>query len=353
MKQILRVSLFIASLPMIASAAGTNAQLSKEQHEANKKLNQQRLSSEIDEVSHAQDPSKNKGVCPPSGLTLGWPLGGTAYKDWMVMNYVDLDPTTGLKDYTNRTGANAQTYDGHRGLDIDVPSFRYMDNNFPVNASADGTVTEIYQSSYDRNLTCSTDQWNHVTLTHGNGFTTTYGHMKKNSVVVSVGQNVVKGQKLGVVGSSGCSTYPHLHLETIDCNGNVIEPLKEGMFSSPPTYTKSAPTTIMDTYIRQPVVTSISQLQDPGTTEPTTVSAGVNFSVAMTVSHFKVGDSLTVEFYDPSNTLQGFSYSQTTSTFYPMSHWWGNFYLSTLGTWTMKYKVNGIPQATRTITVVP
>lgn len=343
-------------LSVLATASTVHATaISQEQ------MNQELEAKRRHESEHTEDfaakfypPKKDsKLVCPPSGLSLSWPLGGTAYKNWMVFNYVDLDTTTGVKDYMGYTGANAQTYDGHRGLDIDVPSFRYMDNDTPVIASAAGTVTEIYQASYDRNTSCSTDQWNHVTLKHANGFQTIYGHMKKNSVVVTVGQTVTAGQKLGVVGSSGCSTGPHVHLETIDCNNKLIEPMKEGMFLSPPIYTKNAPTTIMDTNIKQPTISSYTELQDPGLTEPTSVHAGVNFSVAMIVSSLKVNDVLAIDVYDPSNTLQSFGYSNTSSSYYAFSYWWSNFYLNTLGTWTFKYKVNGTVQVTRTITVVP
>ena len=52
-----------------------------------------------------------------------------------------------------------------------------------------------------------------VTLGHANGWRTIYGHLKMNSVVVNVGDIVQPGDTLGVVGSSGCSTAPHLHFE--------------------------------------------------------------------------------------------------------------------------------------------
>src|SRR5687768_6826669 len=66
-------------------------------------------------------------ICSPSDFRFRWPLGGVSYADWMNLNYVDLNPTGGLlKDYRGNTGGLALTYDGHRGTDIIVPSFRYM-----------------------------------------------------------------------------------------------------------------------------------------------------------------------------------------------------------------------------------
>lgn len=52
---------------------------------------------------------------------------------------------------------------------------------------------------------------NYVTINHGNGVYTTYCHMKYNSVKVKKGDSVEKGQELGLKGSTGHSTGPHLH----------------------------------------------------------------------------------------------------------------------------------------------
>src|SRR6185503_14016865 len=55
-----------------------------------------------------------------------------------VVNYVDLDPTAGLLDYA----CGVTTYDGHRGLDVDIPFFYDMDEGVPILCAAPGTVVD-------------------------------------------------------------------------------------------------------------------------------------------------------------------------------------------------------------------
>lgn len=62
---------------------------------------------------------------------------------------------------------------------------------------------------------------NYVIINHGNGYSTLYGHMLNNSMVVQAGQVVKQGQKLGAMGSTGRSTGTHLHFEIKGPNGGV------------------------------------------------------------------------------------------------------------------------------------
>jgi murein DD-endopeptidase MepM/ murein hydrolase activator NlpD len=60
-----------------------------------------------------------------------------------------------------------------------------------------------------------------VAVDHGNGYQTLYGHL--SSVNVSCGQSVRQGQLIGLGGSSGNSTGPHLHFE-VRLNGGFVNP---------------------------------------------------------------------------------------------------------------------------------
>ena len=60
-----------------------------------------------------------------------------------------------------------------------------------------------------------------VEINHGRGFSTRYGHHK--ALLVKVGDIVKKGQVIGLMGSSGRSTGPHVHFEVFK-NGRVVDP---------------------------------------------------------------------------------------------------------------------------------
>jgi murein DD-endopeptidase MepM/ murein hydrolase activator NlpD len=61
-----------------------------------------------------------------------------------------------------------------------------------------------------------------VILEHGNGLQTRYGHLLR--AMVSAGQRVERGQLVGLVGSSGRATGPHLHYE-VRQHGLAVDPL--------------------------------------------------------------------------------------------------------------------------------
>jgi len=62
-----------------------------------------------------------------------------------------------------------------------------------------------------------------VELNHGNGYVTRYGHHQ--ALLVEVGDVVKKGQVIGLMGSSGRSTGPHVHFEVLK-NGRAVDPAR-------------------------------------------------------------------------------------------------------------------------------
>jgi len=83
-----------------------------------------------------------------------------------------------------------------------------------IEATADGLVIK---SSYNKGL------GDYVTLRHGNGYETVFGHMSKR--LVKKGDKVHRGQVIGLVGNTGRSTGAHLHYE-VRYRGKTVNPEK-------------------------------------------------------------------------------------------------------------------------------
>ena len=81
-------------------------------------------------------------------------------------------------------------------------------------AAAAGVVVEVGNESGYGNL---------ITIDHGNGVVTRYGHCSR--IIARVGQRVQRGDKIALVGNTGISTGPHLHYEVI-VNGKPVNPRK-------------------------------------------------------------------------------------------------------------------------------
>ena len=122
-------------------------------------------------------PTPISTTVPPetsSSTALLWPLAGRDGRDWVINNYVDLDATSGTLDDTGGSGSGAKTSDAHSGIDIDVPSFRWMDGNISnVLAAAGGVVTAIRDTEPDRNTSCAGSA-NLVQVRHPDGLTALY-----------------------------------------------------------------------------------------------------------------------------------------------------------------------------------
>lgn len=122
---------------------------------------------------------------------------------WPVRGYV----SSRFGDRESPFGDNAGM-EFHEGIDISAPF------GSPVAAAADGVVTFADRDS---------GLGNGVAVDHGYGFASRYGHLSK--ILVHAGDKVKAGQKIGLVGSTGRSTGPHLHYE-VAVNGFKVNPMK-------------------------------------------------------------------------------------------------------------------------------
>ncbi len=99
----------------------------------------------------------------------------------------------------------------HKGTDIGRVGY-----TSPIYAAKAGTViVSALSSSYG----------NYVVISHGSGNTTLYAHMSQRKA--TVGQYVEQGDVIGITGSTGNSTGPHLHFEVVE-GGVRVNPLNDG-----------------------------------------------------------------------------------------------------------------------------
>jgi murein DD-endopeptidase MepM/ murein hydrolase activator NlpD len=179
----------------------------------------------------------NGRLPPPNTLhhtLLSWPLRaapGFTDPGFHAMSYfVDHNPAypNQLRDYQ----CGPRSYDtssgyNHRGTDFftwPFPWQRMDENAVQVIAAAPGTIIYKQDGNYDRSCTFG-GEWNAVYVRHADGSVAWYGHLKSGSLTAKgVGQTVSTGEYLGVVGSSGSSTIPHLHLELRDAANRLIDP---------------------------------------------------------------------------------------------------------------------------------
>lgn len=151
---------------------------------------------------------------PTDAVTIGVPFA----EEWQVANggrstlvnaHFPLDVQRDAIDFVQLV--DGKTYDGDRSR---LENFHIF--GAPVLAVADGRVTAAVGSHPDEPVGGRT--WhemagNHVILDIGGGHFVLYGHLKRDSLQVRVGDHVRRGQVIGRVGDSGNSDEPHLHIQ--------------------------------------------------------------------------------------------------------------------------------------------
>ncbi|MTJ04947.1 MAG: M23 family metallopeptidase [Sediminimonas qiaohouensis] len=158
--------------------------------------------------------------------TLTLPADCTLGQTCFIQQYTDADPGPGAADYT----CGGLSYDGHKGTDFGLPSRAAMRAGVAVLAAAPGTVSALRDGMPDTGWTDATadavkgrDCGNGVVIDHGQGWQTQYCHMRRGSISVARGQAVTRGQRLGQVGLSGRTQFPHVHL-SVRRDGAVVDP---------------------------------------------------------------------------------------------------------------------------------
>lgn len=143
--------------------------------------------------------NNNRVPTSSSGSTSSSSTGGFLYPLPYAVSITDA--------YGYRIHPLSGTYKWHNGVDLAAGS------GTAIYATKSGTVTSAtYNEAYGYM----------VTINHGDGYSSLYGHM--TNYIVSAGDYVTQGQTIGYVGSTGWSTGPHLHF-TIYYNGADVNPM--------------------------------------------------------------------------------------------------------------------------------
>lgn len=143
-----------------------------------------------------------------------------------IQKYVDQDPGEGYADFMCGDLASPD----HRGTDFRVPTLAAMNEGVAVVAAADGMVRAVRDGMPDVSIAdgegdslAGREAGNVVVLRHDDGWETYYAHLRNGSLTVRTGDAVEAGQRLGLIGLSGNTEYPHLHFGVMHA-GEPVDP---------------------------------------------------------------------------------------------------------------------------------
>jgi murein DD-endopeptidase MepM/ murein hydrolase activator NlpD len=364
--------LFILLFSLLASSITAQERKpdggSKMEFISNDEISEEQRATIIKSLQESEKTLIEKGILPkqsPTDVTpdafstfFQWPLrlqaGLTDPGYYGISNFVDHNPAfVGfLRDYNCGT----RTYDvsgyNHKGTDIFTYPFgwnKMATNAVEVIAAAPGTILFKSNGNFDQNCAfCSGPcTWNAIYIKHADGSVAWYGHLKNNSITAkAVGTAVVTGEYLGVVGSSGNSTGPHLHFEVYTSSSytNLIDPWSGGCNSLNATswwaaqkpYYDPTPLKCM-THFPAPV-----QSQCPGgeaVNLKTAFRPGATFYAAAYYRDQQTGTNAQYRIIQP-NGVVWVSWNQTFGAYYSASWWYWTWILpnpAQLGTW--RYEV--------------
>ena len=172
----------------------------------------------------APAPAAYAQAAAPFALAL--PLDCVPGETCWIANYVDVDPGKGASDYT----CGGLSYDTHKGIDFAIADLATMDRGVSVLAAAPGVVVGVRDGlanvsirETDPDLVKGKECGNGVGVGGPDGWFMQYCHMMRGSIAVKTGDPIATGQPLGLVGLSGRTEFPHVHLQVMK-DRKVIDP---------------------------------------------------------------------------------------------------------------------------------
>ena len=309
-------------------------------------------------------------LAPPTkaaGTLFMWPArlvpGHPDPSGWFIANFVDQNAA--FPNQVRDWNCGARTYDdasgyNHRGTDISSYPFRWlkMDNDeYVVVAAAAGTIVRKDDGNFDRNCDRLNPQSspNAIFVRHADGSLAWYLHFKSQSLTTkAIGDSVAAGEFLGVAGSSGSSTAPHLHFEVYDASGKLVDPyagtcnLKnaDSWWAQQPPYWDPG-------VLRMTVGTAAAATntcpaaESPNLTNYIALPGTAYFTVYL--RDFLLGASAILQVLRPNGTVFATRTLANSQQDYPASYWYYTFTMPAgemAGTWTFRVDFAG---ATHTI----
>ncbi|MBB4804860.1 murein DD-endopeptidase MepM/ murein hydrolase activator NlpD [Chryseobacterium defluvii] len=290
-----------------------------------------------------------------------WPVQkspGSPYNEvWSISNHVDhnLNYPNQLQDWNCGTRTYDTSSGNHRGIDIFTWPFGWyqMDNNqAQVVAAAPGIIVGKSNGNYDRNCAFNSDNWNAIYVQHSDGSTAWYGHMKNNSLTAKgIGESVSAGEYLGIIGSSGNSTGPHLHFEVYNSSNELVDPY-QGACNTWPSSTDTwwqSQKPYLDPKINGIFTHSSSVIFNNGcgvqetTNFKNAFNMGEGLYVYIYLADIPVGTPANMKLTRPDNTI-AYNSNFNINTFYAASYWYWSIPSSTFnqnGNWKASVTING------------
>ncbi len=278
------------------------------------------------------------------------PIEGSYGNEYIIVNYVDWGSGASIGD----NHCLNKSYNGHQGTDFVIKNFFTMDSGINVLAVDTGVVIFTKDGEFDREKTSDTSKHlgNYIGITHSGKLQTYYGHLRTNSIKVSVGDTVFPGQVIGQIGSSGNSSDPHLHFELWYDSLYYIDPFK-GPCGNNSTYWKNpiafdSTFNVWESGILN-FVPNLDTLQEGLSTLDTIRDTDSNITFWNLQYGLRTDDSLVLDWYTPTGILW-FKFDLTIQ-----QNWWYYYYWSYIknptdgpfGEWSVQLSRNNVVVATQ------